>query len=421
MTLTTFKKDMAFSQGAFWLYLAVFSMACSGGVYMTSLPFILKNIGAADTSMGLCLSLGFAGYLFGCLCGRSKVDRFNPKSIVLAGSGTMTVIVILLWCVLWGYQQGVIGGYAFILVSILAASVGLTKAMFWPLMMGWIATGFEGKGLNRRLAFYNMSWSIGLVISPYLGGLLTEINDSLAILATILFVGSSFVLSTFATHPDKAKSKTVHHSSNIQEEESINVFLGRFRLMSHIAMVCIFVCMGLFKTQLAVLFKLELGFSESQYGLVMTINSIVTWLVFVAISKHHTWHYKLWPFLVAQGICIIGMVMILYSSTLWMFAISAGLVGLSRAFIVISNQFYGASGRKKRLAAMAIHEVLLSVGYIFGFVAGGFLADHFGRIVAPYIFGLVVVCTGLIAQTAIWFWAAIRCQKRERGSIKPVV
>ena len=413
MILTALKKDAAFSQGAFWLYLAVFSMACSGGVYMTSLPFILKNIGAADTSMGLCLSLGFVGYLFGCLFGGTKVDKFNPKSVVLTGSGIMTVIVILLWFVLWGHQQGFIGSYAFVLVAILAASIGLTKAMFWPLMMGWISMDFEGKGLNRRLAFYNMSWSIGLIVSPYIGGILTEINDSLAILATIIFVGSAFVLSGFAARPNKVEVKTVQSNNTIQHKDTFNISLGRFRLTSRVAMVCVFVCMGLFKTQLAVLFKLELDFSESQYGLVMTINSIVSWLVFVVISKNHTWHFKLWAFLVAQGICIVGMVMILSSSALWIFAVASGLVGLSRAFIVMSNQFYGVSGSTKRSAAMAIHEVLLSAGYILGFIAGGLLADHFGRVIAPYIFGLIVICAGLIAQIVIWNLVAVRCQKHE--------
>lgn len=57
---------------------------------------------------------------------------------------------------------------------------------------------------------------------------------------------------------------------------------------------------------------------------------------------------------------------------------------------------------------MALHEILLSAGQIIGFVAGGYLADFFGRRVVPYWFGLFVIVIGMAAQLAVWWILLIR-------------
>ena len=95
------------------------------------------------------------------------------------------------------------------------------------------------------------------------------------------------------------------------------------------------------------------------------------------------------------------MLLIVYCPKLWVLFVAAGIVGICEGFIYVSHLFYGVSGGKKRSGLMALHEFLLSTGFVIGSVGGGFISDSFGRYV-PYWLGAGAILIGLIAQSAIW-------------------
>ena len=51
---------------------------------------------------------------------------------------------------------------------------------------------------------------------------------------------------------------------------------------------------------------------------------------------------------------------------------------------------------------MAVHEILISVGYVLGSVAGGYLAEGLNRY-TPYAFGAGAVCAGVVIQMILFY------------------
>jgi len=93
------------------------------------------------------------------------------------------------------------------------------------------------------------------------------------------------------------------------------------------------------------------------------------------------------------------MLLILGFTSLWVFIAAAGIIGIAEGFIYASHLFYNVSGAKSRNGLMALHEFLLSAGFVIGSLTGGHLSDSFGRYM-PYWFGLFAVLGAMILQGA---------------------
>ena len=409
------------------IYIAAFFMSCYGGIYIVSIPFVIALVGGTDKDLGLCASMGFVSYLVGCIGTGSLLDRFNSRRLSQVGSGIVTISTAALLLIVLLSGRGYNLSNPVMLVIITAMVSGLLTSIYWPPIMGWLSTGQEGRDLNRRLGIYNMSWSVGLAVSPFLGGLLVESSIVMALFAAVVFAALAFVAVTLA-HPPRLGEGPAGVSTEIKgaqrnSNDNSQVFLGpassllvRFRWMSRIALVTVFTCVGLMKTQLALLFTIELGFSKSQFGAVTAIMWLITCLVFFAASKTHIWHYRLVPLILAQIAVALSMLLIIESSMLAGFFLVAAFVGIGQAFSYISHQFYVASQSTRRCGSMALHEILLSAGQITGFLVGGYLADFFGRRAVPYWFGLFVIAIGMAAQLAVW-WVGWKRQRTSYGFI----
>jgi len=388
--------------------MAAFFMSFYGGIYIVSIPFVIAFVGGTDKDLGLCASMGFVSYLVGCIATGSLLDRFDSRRLAQFGSGVVTISTAALFMIVLLSVRGYNLPNPVVLVIITAVLSGLLTSIYWPPIMGWLSTGHEGRDLNRMLGIYNMSWSAGLAVSPFLGGLLVESSLVTALFAAIVFAASAFVAVTLA-HPPQLQG--AQRNSNDNSQVFLNPassLLPRFRWTSRIALVTVFTCVGLMKTQLAMLFTMEMGFSKSQFGTVTAIMWLVTCLVFFIASKTHVWHYRILPSILVQLAVLLSMLMIIKGSLATTFFLVAVLMGLGQAFIYISHQFYVASQSTKRSGSMALHEILLSVGQIIGFVAGGYLADFFGRRTVPYWFGFFVIVIGMTAQLAVWWILLVR-------------
>ena len=50
---------------------------------------------------------------------------------------------------------------------------------------------------------------------------------------------------------------------------------------------------------------------------------------------------------------------------------------------------------------MAVHELVLALGFTIGANGGGYLSDHFDRTM-PYLFGYVAIVAAMILQAVVW-------------------
>ena len=377
-------------------------MSCYHGLYIVATPFIIKALSGTDKDLGIASALGAVTYCIGCIISVPILDHFNPKRISQTGSGMVALLSGTLWIIIRKATAGGFGLDPILTVIVMFGLLGLFTSLYWPSLMGWLSRGHEGKDLNRRQAFFNISWSIALVISPFFAGLIAEKNPTMPVLIASLFAAGAFAGITLNPPPPKG-SLHIREDSEIQTApEPLRPLLPRFRWMARVALLTNFACVAMMKTQVAYLFKDNLGLTESDFGTLMTIMCLTNFIGFLLAGRTQAWHYRLWLFLLAQIITAGSVLAIVISSKLNTFFLIAAFIGLSQAFMYASHLFYSASGSKKRLGSMAVHEMLLSGGHVLGYITGGLLAEYFDRTTTPYYFGAALVIAGLIAQSALW-------------------
>ena len=371
-------------------------MSISVGMLLVALPFVVKRLGGSDGAVGVTISLYFTAYLLACMVLSPLLDRFNSKRLVQVGIVGIAVSTLGLFLTLfWARELS----RPIWIVNLFSALIGAFTASYWPPIMGWISRGFEGRELSHRLGSYNMSWSTGSWIGPCIGGVLVGINSGLPIIMSCCVASLCFIAVSWSRNPRRDVS---HRTNNTTEPEfEFNKNLPQFRWMAHIALVSSYLCVGLVRSQLGLLFKFELGYSESSYGIAVMALAFGNFLVFWVMGRWHGWHYGLWKFFGMQLFLGVSMLLILGFTSRWLLVAAAGIIGIAQAFIYASHLFYNVSGAKSRSGLMALHEFLLSVGLVMGSLIGGYLSDAFGRYMT-YWFGLFAVCGAMIFQGIIW-------------------
>jgi predicted MFS family arabinose efflux permease len=250
------------------------------------------------------------------------------------------------------------------------------------------------------MGIFNISWSLALVITTLIGAYILKIDTTIAILVSALFVTVAFVFISVA--PASQDTGTPNNTDDQrQSPETIDPLNQAFISMSRLGLVTGCLALGLFRTQLALFFTENLGFSKSQFGILTALYCLANFAGFYLTARTKSWHHKLSPFISSQLIIAVAMLIILFSTSLiWLYA-AAAFIGIGQSFVYASHQFYCLSGKVKRSGSMAIHEILIAIGYAGGSIAGGYLAEYLSRY-WPYWFGFAAVMIALAVQALIF-------------------
>jgi MFS family permease len=330
-----------------------FLMSIGGGIYLVALPFMLKRLGGTDADVGIGIAVNFGSYMIACLAFARHIDRYNAKRLVQWG----TVGILLSYggamiTVLFA-QPGISGIW---ILNAFSTLLGFATAIFWPPMMGWISRGYEGQKLSHRLGSFNMSWSSGSWVSPYLGGLLVGISSTWPMAAATLVATACFVAIKFAANPARDRNLMASDTKDALQDHEFHPNLAGFQWMARVALIAAFVCIGLFRSQVALLFKFELGYSEAMYGIAITIMCAANFAGFTLAGRAHKWHYVGWLFWAVQLVIAAAMLLVIFYPRLYILFVAFALLGGCEAFVYVSHLFYGVSGGKNRSGLMAIHE-----------------------------------------------------------------
>jgi predicted MFS family arabinose efflux permease len=335
-----------------------------------------------------------------CLTIANHLDRFNPKRILQLSSAFVALTLAAFFICTRIFLKGKLPIDPILLVIIVEVLSCLALALFWPPMMGWISTGHEGVSLSKRMGIFNISWSLALVITTLIGGYILKIDTTLAILVSALFATVAFVFISVA--PASQDSDTPNNTDDQrQSPETIDPLNPAFISMSRLGLVTGCLALGLFRTQLALFFTENLGFSKSQFGILTALLCLASFGGFYITGRTKNWHHRLSPFIASQLIIAVAMLIILFSTSLIWLCAAAAFIGIGQSFVYASHQFYCVSGKVKRSGSMAIHEILIAIGYAGGSIAGGYLAEYFSRY-WPYWFGFAAIMIALAVQALIF-------------------
>jgi MFS family permease len=397
-----FNKNPAnIAHGVFPLYGAAFLMAISLNAWWTTIPFIVRNIGGTEGHVGYAWAASMFGYLVCLLLAGTALGRHNPRNTTRIATVIMFISSLMMSIVVYVVlSKELIGNLALIWTVIAAGTVaGAAMSLFWPFLMSWVSEDFEGPTLNRRLGTYNGSWSSAAIIGPMLGGILVETNTVFPIVFAAAGMIFCFLLLNVTNHSS-------HHSSLLSDQDDQPVAgceniaaLKRFRWMARISLFSSWACLGVTRSQFALLFT-GLGFSETWFGVMVTIFGICNFAMMTAAGRSAFWHFKPVLLLAVQVLLSVPLLLIIYGRSLSIFALSLIIMGSGFGFAYSSHLYYGACGSRKRSTQMVIHETTLSLGVIVGSGAGGYLAKNLD-IYWPYWFALILLAVGFLVQLVL--------------------
>ena len=161
------------------LFLLRFFLAAGQGTVYTFIPIFAFQIQLTSSQVGFILGANI--YLIAFLqrlCG-GLADRINPLFMIVAGSLTSGLAIL-----------GIPLGHGFATVLACNILMGIGNGIAMP--GGLVLTGRAGRslGMGATMGITDAGWSLGMIISPILSGL---IMDSLG-LASIFYAGGILVI-----------------------------------------------------------------------------------------------------------------------------------------------------------------------------------------------------------------------------------
>jgi len=387
-------------RSVWFLYGAAFTMSIAISVWWTAMPFVVRNIGGTESHVGYAWAANMFGYLLCLLLAGAALGRHNPKNTtriaVAVNFASALAMSIAVYAIL---LKGLVGNLVLIWLVIAAGTVaGAAMSLFWPFLMSWVSEDLEGRTLNRRLGTYNGMWSAAAMIGPLLGGVLVEAGTPLPVVFAVGGFIICFLFLSIATDGSVQTSLFGDAGSRPVNCED-RAALMRFRWMARIVLFSSWACLGVTRSQFALLFT-SMGFSETCFGIIVTVFGFCNFAMLTAAGKCIFWHFKSALLLAAQALLSVSLLMIIFGRALPIFVLSLVIMGFSFGFAYSSHLYYGSCGTKKRSVQMVIHEATISIGIIVGSGAGGYLAKNIG-LYQPYWFAIILVAIGFLIQLTI--------------------
>jgi MFS family permease len=339
------------------------------GILNFSLVFYMRDVfNSTSAEIGWFSSLWAFSYLIGCFLLHKLSRTLGAHRSIATATFIMALVVILMMF-----------SKSLFLMYILYSIFGLITALFWPPLMGWLSEDLEGSELNRVMGFFNLSWSTGLVLSPYLAGLLLELNLNYPFRFIIVIYG---LLSIALVVIPMFSPRLLLHGKIKNEKKLLVDSSTPLRYVAWLGNLTGYIVFGVILFVFPLYAREELQLAESSIGLLLLFRALFSTFIFVLAGKLSWWHYNKVFMLILQFLTVVFALFIPYIRSWLGFTFSMFLFGVLFAAQYSSSIFHGVSGSIHREKRMAIHESVLTIGIILGAVGGGEIYQRWGMVVA---------------------------------------
>jgi len=383
------------------LFAGAFLMALSLSAWWTVMPFIIRFLGGSETHVGLAPAVHMGAYLMALLIAY-HLHGLNYRRALWISSGVMCLTTVVIAAAMIRIKPAESTYMARIWLVIAASgAAGAALAFFWPYAMGWASYGYEGKELNRQLSYYNRSWSSSVIIGPFLGAKLADSSLLASMLLPVLALFTCMMILATTRKPSPNADGYTPPTPPVDEVVSGHTDYAMLCWMARMSLFTCWAGMAVLRSQFALLMTEHHGYSETQYGGVLTVFALSNFLVLSLVGKHTGWHGRALPILLAQIPAFLSLLLYDTGRTLPAFYLAAGLHGASLGFAYSAHLYYGAAGKENRSMPMVIHEIIIASSMVVGSTAGGYLVKYGGPF-WPYRFAVGLIVFGLVVQTGIW-------------------
>ena len=145
-----------------WLSLClVFIVGCTVDMFVPSLPNISESLHATNSQVKLIVAVYLLSYGICQLFAGSLSDRFGRKSILIV---SLSGLALSLYATIFSHSIQELLAYR-LLQGIFSAGVGVVSRAI-------VTDSFAKNSVPRYASYITFSWAAGVIISPFLGGLL---------------------------------------------------------------------------------------------------------------------------------------------------------------------------------------------------------------------------------------------------------
>ncbi|MCX6357543.1 MAG: MFS transporter [Candidatus Aureabacteria bacterium] len=324
------------------LYVLALIMNCSTGVMVVALPLLAIRFGASPLELGL---LG-------------SISIFMVREIKD--------------------------------IFIIAACGSFCAAFFWPPLQAWCAEAGNPGRLSHRLGIFNLSWSLGIMIGPVIGGSLYALDYRFPWCYGILSNLVMLVLLMRASGGEAAPSDDSPDGGAEQCARPPGRFLAT-------ALWANFICWFALSNIQSIYPKLAVGrgFSPQLIGYLLFLVGAVQSIFFLILRAHAFWHHRYAPLVIVHFAAAGGMLMVFSVSSVPLLTIAFPLLGCALGLSYYSSIYYSLCAKGSVGTRTGIHEFMVGSGFLLGPLVGGVLAQCIG-LRAPFL-----VCSILLGTTAV--------------------
>ncbi|MDF1662421.1 MAG: MFS transporter [Planctomycetota bacterium] len=342
-----------------WVFDLMPAMCMDFSLYVSffAIQQLLKASKVGPDLLGTTFAAYSAGYIVFCPLISIYVGRF--RSLSLLGG-----LVIGLFCLtgfrysteLWHFQ-------------VLLGLMSLSTACFWPSFQNIIGEDCEPIELPRRLAFFNLGWTVGKASGLVAAGFLTAsmgrdifwIAFALSSLCTLLFF-ARFWRVGFFTRVQRSQDDEASPERDENEEPALN--LPQKSAPFFLAALCVnYLTWGgaaALIAQMPVLGE-RLKISPDTQGILLAAMVFSQFGSFFLLKRWRGWIFN-WVFIAAPGLfAALAFVLLAFGTWQPLAFLALGLFGLAIGFTYCGSIYYALCPDGSNIRT-AIHEATLGVG-----------------------------------------------------------
>jgi len=348
-------KAIAITSSAFLVAIAV------GSAWLGMVFYMRELYGVSAASVGILAALNSLTYVAGCLLLRPVFRRIRSRDcLLIAAAGSAAALL------------GVLLVRSVAVIFALYALFGFLMAFFWPPLAGWLSSGLEARSLGRATSRFNLSWSVGNIVSSYVAGRLSEMDPASPIRFSVsLYVATALLLVALAVLSPSMRADE-HRESEATRGGSGDSGTP-FRFPAWVGLFGAWTVIGVLLNVFPLYARETLGVTKSGIGTLLFVRSLCTTVAFLLLGRLQFWHFRV--SVMAAGLTVFAVLVALFSRTRSPAAMGLLMIGIGPcgALAYSSSLFHGMSGSGERARRMGIHEAVLSSGMIAGSVGGGYV------------------------------------------------
>jgi len=378
-----------------FLYAYAFIMNSTTGVMVVSIPLLAIRFGAGPLMLGLLGSVGSLVYTLACpFAGRISDAHVLPDTLRPVNGRRRSIMLscALLICV----DLCILFAAGIRDLLIMAACGSLCSAFFWPPLQAWLTEAPGEDSLSDRLGIFNLSWSLGIMIGPMIGGCLFAADYRFPWFYGVA-AASCMLVSLFALRISPPRSGDVPSTQEMATPHRRHgIFLPLSLWANFVCWFCLANVQSLYPK-----YAVSVGFSPQIIGSFLFLIGAAQSLCFIVLRSRPAWQFRYGPLILAHAAAGGGILALSRVVSLPLIAASLPPLGCALGLSYYSSIYYSlcVSGDTGRRAG--IHERMVGSGFFVGPITGGVIARYL-NMRSPFILcGLLLLATS-VGEAILW-------------------